>query len=165
MFSSNQLDPLVASEVMELLGSAHYDVNNPRKLNQIRDIVTYFKDKPNHRYQILKVLSNKSGDKLDILWTYVALQNEKASKTKSLDPELFEADVATELTQGYVSQEKIDQVKENIAQLRAERKAAAKAEKQEQKQKEKAISDLGLELIDDTLTDLSFINKELQAYE
>lgn len=165
MFDTNQLDPLIASEVMELLGSAHYDLNNPKKLNQIRDIVTYFKNVPNHRFKMLKVLSNKSGDKLDILWTYVALQKEKEEKTKTLNPEHFEPDVASEIAKGYLTEDKMALVRKDLERMKLERKKAEQQEAKELSEKSKAISKIPIEAIEDTLTDLSFINKELKAYE
>lgn len=150
---------------MDLVGSAYYDVNNPKKLNQIRDIVNFFQDLPNHRYQILKVLSNKSGDKLDMLWTYVALQREKQAKTQQLNPEHFETDVAAEIAKGYLTQDKMNQVKQDLGRLKAERKASERAEAKELSERQKAISKLDISSIEETLDDLSFINKELQAYE
>src|SRR6185369_12247985 len=99
-FNSLNLDPLLATEVIRLVGMRDYEINIPQRYNQLRDIVTFLQASSNPRAEVLKVLSKASGDKLDSVWTYVELQKEKHSRLQKLDPRDFEPDIEEQLRKG-----------------------------------------------------------------
>lgn len=159
-------DPLIGTEIIDLLGMSDYEVENPKKYQQLRDVVSHFQADDNRRYSILKILNGKHGDKLDVLWTYVQLQNEKTRKLQTLNTEDFEPDVAAELTKGYITKDKIKTVKDDIAARKKELQRKQAEESRFDKQVEstvgKALKDL--EVTDDTLTEIELINNDLEYY-
>lgn len=159
-------DPIIGSEIIELLGLADYEVNNPKKYQQLKDVVDYYATDDNRRFSILKLLAGKQGEKLDIVWTYVELQREKQAKVQSLNPQDFEKDVAEEITKGYVTKDNIKKVKDDIQKRKEElKKKQLEEERYERKvdsAMDKAFKDL--EVTNDTLTDIELINNELDFY-
>lgn len=157
-FNYSGINPLLLAELSELLSLEPNDIDNPRRFNQLKDIAEHYSDSPTLRRDVLRVLNGKSGDRMDLLWTYVELEKAKKVQLAKLDPVDFDPDVAEEIVSGHVTTEKVDRVKADIA----ERKAALLSLKDT---KPDATSQL--EKIEQTLQtfeDLAIINRSLQAY-
>lgn len=161
------LDPLKITEVMNLIGMETHYLAIPRYYNQLKDIVNYFAESPNLRYDILKVISNKQGNKFDVLWTYVELQKEKAAKVQVLDPEDFESNIAEEIVAGHVTKSNRSQLSEVIRKKKEElerKKEEAKFQTSKDKAVEKIFDETKLDLYANTLRELEAIEQELSAY-
>ncbi len=158
------LDPVKSTEILSPLGLFPHDFDNPQKYNKIREIVEYFKDDPKARSKVLQVLSGKPGEKLDVLWEYVALQNEKKSKLATLNPSDFEPDIAQELSQKYLSLQASKRIRQDVARRKAE--AARKQEHREEAKAQRSV-DKALELthVEKTLDEIDNLNELIAVYE
>ena len=158
------LDPLKSTEILAPLGLFPHDFDNPQKYNKIREIVEYFKDDPKARSKVLQVLSGKPGEKLDVLWEYVALQNEKRAKLSTLNPTDFEPDIAEELSRKYLSLQTSKRIRADISRRKAE--AARKQELREEAKAERGINKaLELTHVEKTLDDIDNLNELIAVYE
>jgi len=168
-FNSLNLDPLIATQVIQLVGMKDYEITNPQRYNQLRDIVTYFQDK-NARFEILKVLSKNRGmDKLDAVWTYVALQNEKRAKLQTLNPSNFEPDIEQQLKQGVLSRGDMKRVKADIdhkkREIQKQKQLDQAFENKKHRVVDKVFDETKLDSIRDTLYDIEDLNKQLDFYD
>lgn len=159
---SLNLPILEGTEIIELLGLKTYEVDNPKTFHKLQDVTNYFKDLPNARYKMLKILSNKNGDKMDILWTYVALKKEQLAAVQELNPEFFGKDIVAEITEGYVTKPVRNRIKEDIQKRIKQQEQEKKHNQQTEKAMDKVSS--SLPKIKDTLDKLDFLDKELDAY-
>jgi hypothetical protein len=168
-FNSLNLDPLLATQIIRLLGMREYEINIPQRYNQLRDIVTYLQHSSNPRAEVLKVLSKSyGGDRLDTVWTYIELQKEKDNKIKQLDPKDFEPDIEAELKQGILTKEKVKRVKSDIEirkqQLKKEQQEQAAHDKKVNQAVGKVFDETKLAHVQDTIYDIEQLNKELDYY-
>jgi hypothetical protein len=107
-------DPLVSADIMHALGVDASQLANAHFYTRIKEVVDYFKNSPNPRRDILRVVQKKSGNPLDLTWTYVQLQREKERQIAKLNPEDFEVDVAAEIVRGHITKDKRERVKKDI---------------------------------------------------
>lgn len=158
---SLNLPILEGTYLIDVLGLKTYEVDNPKTFSKLRDISNYFKNVPNARYKILKVLSDKHGDKMDILWTYVALKNEQAEMLRQLNPEHFPEDIAEQITDGYVTKAARQRIQDDIENRLKEE------EKNQDQKVDKAMVKIqeSLPHTKEALDRLNILDKELQAYE
>jgi hypothetical protein len=158
------LDPIKSTEILAPLGLFPHDFDNPQKFSKIQEIVSYFGTYPNPRSKVLQVLLGKPGEKLDILWEYVALQNEKKAKVATLNPNDFEPDIAEELSKQHLSLKTSKRIKEDIARrkLEAQRKQEHKQEQKDQRGIDKALD---LTHVEKTIDDIEDLNKLIAVYE
>lgn len=167
VFTQAKISPELGSQIFEALGVSPVEFEIPRRFKQLQDIGAYLMRYENPRYKLLQVVSEKSGDKIDIAWTWVQLQKEKEAKVRSLDPKDFEPDVAAELSQGFLSLQKRRQVEADIARRRqeVERKRQREQEAHLQAQKEKAISQVDkLTKVEETMKEIDNLDRELSYY-
>lgn len=163
-------DPVFASEVQGLLGMTFYDVENPRKFRQLQDVIDFFGNNPNARRDILKVLNGKPGmDKLDLLWGYTELQKEYRKRVNDLPKEDFTDDIQEELKRGYITDEKLKIVKQ---QLKEKIKPSRDHKKEDKMQKKElgAVDDaVGAsekhEKILQAIESVENIKREVEAYD
>jgi len=168
-FTSLNLDPLIATQVIGLLGMKEYEISNPHKYQQLRSIVTYFQTKDNPRFEILKVLSKNPGmDNLTAVWTYVELQTEKQNKLQKLQPDDFQPDIEEQLRKGFMTRDSIKKVQSDLAKRKRELAKQKQRETQEQNKIDKVVGkvfdETKLAEIQDTIYDIENINKQLDFY-
>lgn len=162
-----------ASQIIELLSIAPYELDNPRRYTQLQDIATYFKGDPGMRSKLLQILSKAHGDKLDAVWTYVELHNEKARALQKLEPSQFAEDIEEQLKSGVLTQENISRIKKDIEIKKKDySKEFQKAEALEQSNQDQVAQLLAkpkpLDILSETLKHLDKVeslNKELSFYE
>ena len=113
-------DPIESSEIMELLGASFIDVDDPKRYQKLKDIMDYFKDITDSRYQILRIISKRPSfqepqmDLLETVWIWVQLTNERIQKLKGLNKEIFTEDVVKEIESEYLTGDKIKLIKHQI---------------------------------------------------
>ena len=113
-------DPIELSEIMELLGTSFIDVDDPKRYQKLKDIMDYFKDITDSRYQILRIISKRPSfqepqmDLLETVWIWVQLTNERIQKLKGLNKEIFTEDVVKEIESEYLTGDKIKLIKHQI---------------------------------------------------
>jgi len=91
------------------------DLENSRKASMFRDILGYFQDRPDSKYQVLKILSGKSGhNKMDTVWTWVELRNEQVRLIKSIHPDFVPEDVHGEIQNEYITDEGLLKIKDRL---------------------------------------------------
>lgn len=175
-FSFLNFDPIIGTDIMNLVGADATKLAVPSFFKRVSDIVAYFGSKPDYRYQILKLLSSKpllytefntKGDKVDSLWTYVQLQNEKAAKLKEFEPKDFGEDVAKEIVSGHLTIDKkkrINQDIENQKTLLEKRSVTAQNEQKEGKAMDGVMALPKLTRYQQTLRELEILDKELSQF-
>lgn len=153
---------------MHLLGIVPHETSDPRKYQQVKEVVSYFSDTPNYRYQILKVLAKSSGNKLDAVWNYVALQNERISHLQKLDPSDFSQDIEAQLKDKYLTNDKVQLLKSEIKKQREEALEAKRQEAAKQRKEDSAKQQVfnldKLDIYEDALKGVEHISKELLQY-
>lgn len=126
--SLSQIDPLIGTEIMELLGVPPYALDDPKQFKQVHEIVSYFQGRPDYRHRLLSLVQKRpKSDKLDTVWTWLQLQKEREDKIASLNPNLFAPDIAEEIVNGYLTKDAIKRVRENLAEQKRQARAAAQA--------------------------------------
>lgn len=170
MVGNSRLDPIESAEIMELLSAYPIDMVTPGNMAKLQKVVTHFQGMKDKRYQILKLLNGKPTDnKMEVLYTFVQLQQAKKEKISQLDPQDFEPDIVEELAKGYLSKDKRNVLKQDLERSRKEAAKLAKMEDRErqtyERSKGKALDKIKIDKIDDTLKDLDFIDNQLAKYE
>lgn len=112
-------DPLVGSEIMNLMGADASKLGIPQSYKRIQDIVQFFGGMKDYRYQILRVLDSRAarntrGDNMEALWMFVQLQREKEAAIKELNPQDFETDIAQDIVAGHIPLEKKQRISADI---------------------------------------------------
>lgn len=162
-----------SSQIMELLAIAPYELENPRRFSMLQDVAKYFKGRPDLRSRILKITSKHYGDKLEGLWSFVELENEKQRAIQKLDPSQFEEDIEEQLRTGILTKENIARIKKDI-EIREKdlRKERIDSEIREQHDKETVATMLAepksIDILTETkklLSKVEELNKELSFYE
>jgi hypothetical protein len=92
-FNDMGVDAFTGSEIMNLAGVSFTDVKNPVVFEKLHDIVKYIKTIPPEQrsYFMNKVIAGKSVNKLDHLFGYVKLNEQrdiKRNELKMLDEEI-----------------------------------------------------------------------------
>ena len=142
-------DPIEGSEIMELIGANYVDLEDAKRSQMIQDIIGYFSGRKEKRYTILKILAGKQGDRIEIMWNWVQLTQERSNLIKGLPKEQFTEDVQKEIENEYLTRDNLkilklqlkDRIKEEEekSDLRKERKEEDKYDKKTQKATEKAL--------------------------
>lgn len=165
------------TDLMHLLGVSFIDLDNPARSRKFESVLRYFKDDSSARRQVLKIISRDNrDDKLDAVWTWVQLELERQEALKELDPQDFTDDVQSELKQGYLSQEKIEELKGEMDRLEREQQAKQVEAKIERAQDvhqrqaedqalESALSPVRIDAIRQRLDNYAQVVQELKAYE
>lgn len=128
-------------DIMSLLGVEPKDQMSPIRMRRIQEIISYFKDKKNARRDILKILSKDRGDKIDTVWTWAQLQQEKNRVLKSVDRTNLDEEVVSELDNGHLTiearrrlkndaQKRKEELKQRMDEIRRTERDEAKREKQ-----------------------------------
>jgi len=116
-FTRLGIDPLVGAEIFEIVGIEAYQLDSPVHFKRVIDIVNYFKDVKNMRWQITKILDGKpTDDRIAVLWNWIQLQKEQEEIAKELKPD----------GDGYVTKEDLQKIKKEIEK---EKKALQKKTK------------------------------------
>jgi hypothetical protein len=171
--SSLGVDPIEGAEILDLIGVNYYDFENPKKLNQIQDVVNYFSGKKDKRYQILKVLSGKTVvNRLDTIWTFVELIKERENKIAALNQDDFEPDIQEELKNKYLTRDKIKIIKKDIDNHKKQAEEIKKREMEDRqynklvdKKLTKAIDVSKLIEIEKNVNEIEQLNEMLMAYD
>jgi hypothetical protein len=81
----SNLDPILGTEIMSSLGISHDELSIPKNLNKFKEIYHFFKDYPNPTNKITRLAASRPGvDRMDIVWTWVELQRQKAELVTAL---------------------------------------------------------------------------------
>lgn len=169
-FDSLNLDPLAATEVIGLTGMQDYELNNPKRFAQLRDVVSYLSEKKDLRRNVLNILSKSHGtDKLDAVWNYVELQKTKSNIVSKLDPQDFSKDIADEIESGHLTLDSIKRIKRDLVAKKKElenyKSEIQVVQKQFEKKITKAFDNLKLGQVEGTIKDLEKLNKQIANYE
>ncbi len=162
-----------SSQIIELLSIAPYELDNPRRYSMLQDVATFFKNQPDMRSKILQILSKGNGDKLDSVWTYVELHNEKARAIQKLDPTQFAEDIEEQLKTGLLTKDNMSRIKKDIeVKERDYRKEFRDAEVRDQEATDQVAALLAkpkpLDILAETkqlLDKVETLNQELSYYE
>jgi len=155
---------------MTVLGLTAQDLNFPKKFQQIQGIISYFKDIKNFREKLLKITAGKTGEeKLDLAWSYVQLQNERADKLRQIGGDDLELDIEKQIKDGYLTKDKMSLLKKDASARAKEEqikldglKAQKKADKSYEVELQKATSKLErYKKIETTLEEVDLINRTL----
>jgi len=173
MFNNLSTTTEQSADMMTLLGLAHYDLDNPRKFAMFQDVTKHFGSIPNWREKMLRILSKGYGDKLDNVWTYVELQNEKARAIQQLDPSQFAEDIEEQIKTGILTQENIKRIKKDIETFDTTKLKEYKQAEQDTTEAEAKVGELlakptPVDILQETkkhLSEVERINKELSFYE
>lgn len=107
-------------QLMNLLGLDARELDIPQRYAMFEEIARYFGDSSLGRYNVLKVITKysptrfKDADKLETVWNYVRLQNERKEAIKALDPSEFEEDIGEAIKQGELPLAGIKRVREDL---------------------------------------------------
>lgn len=162
-----------SSQIMELLGVAPYELDNPRRFSMLQDVAKYFSGRPDLRSRILKITSKHYGDKLEGVWTFVELENEKLRAIQKLEPSQFTEDIEEQIKTGILTKDNIARIKKDI-EIREKdlRKERINAEIQDQQDRETVATMLAepkqIDILTETkklLSKVEELNKELSFYE
>jgi hypothetical protein len=161
-----------ASQIIELLGIASYELDNPKRYSQLQDVAAYFKGDPSLRTRILQILSKGNGDKLDSVWTFVELHNEKARALQKLDPAQFAEDIEEQIKTGILTQDNLNRIKKDIEIQEKHYEKYQDADRAEHDTSDKVASLLAkpkpVDILQETknlLSQVEKLNKELSFYE
>jgi len=171
-------DPIEFTEMMELLGANYVDTDDPKRYQQLKDIVGYFSGRDDKRHIIFKILNNfytKGGiirngiDRVDVIWNWVQLTIEREKLTKELPKEQFTEDIQKEIEREYLTKDNIkilkDQLKERIEDENKPEEIEGKEDnKKGDKATEKAVKTSQLQDIQKKVEQIEQINQELDKY-
>lgn len=171
--ASLETDPVEGAEVMNLLGVSGDDLNIPGKYSKIKDVISYFKGRRDTRYMILKTISGKHGEKLDILWTWVQLQQEKEKRISKLNPTDFTEDIQKELEQKILTKENLDTVKKQTELRVKDAEKRVEELRKERKETREYVNEVAgavgeatkFKEIKTTISQIELANEALKAYE
>ena len=110
---ATEIDPIEGSQIMELLSIDPSELEDPKRLYRIKEVTEFFQGNKETRWQILKLLSGFSGDRLDRVWTWVQIQGEYTRIIRSLNPEQFTEDIQKDLKDEFLT-------KKNLQMLRGQ---------------------------------------------
>lgn len=171
------VDVVGLGDVFSLIDVEPNDFSSPSRSAKLQDISAYFSGKPNPSRDVLRILSkDRRSDKVDAVWLWVKLQKDKEAALQKLNPDDFTDDIAQELKNGFLSREKLQELRKQIAseKARAEKMKAMREQRREasaafqQKKREavdRAFNEGHLERTDDVLAELEAIQRELQPYD
>lgn len=77
-------DVVIATEVMRATGLSGDHLQDGYTLNKLKDVLDYLKGVPDKMFFVEKATRNKNGNKLDMLWSYVALHKDKDGVLKKM---------------------------------------------------------------------------------
>lgn len=78
-FEDLGVDAITGVKLMQLTGISSDDFIDPVRFMRFKDVIGFFKDIPDKEYLINRVLLGKVVDKLDHLWGYTQLLQQRAS--------------------------------------------------------------------------------------
>lgn len=163
-------------DILTIMGVAPNDLENPRRLQMIEEIVGFYKGNEGAKHDILKVLSkDRREDKLDAVWIYTRLKKEKQERIQKLRPEDFVEDIEAELKRGVLTKDNLKRIKKDIEPAVQKRKAILEARKERearenyiQKQEQAALGKIKLPSNVDEITSnleaIEGVQAELDAY-
>jgi hypothetical protein len=130
-FSRLGLDPIEATEIMEMIGVYPADMVTPQNYAKLRDVVSFFQGKEDKRYLINKLVAGKPGiDKLDHLRGYISVRKEYEKKKAEME--------SLKAFKGALKDIKDEQMRSNIEDMLSN--DIKKAKTQELKQLESELS-------------------------
>lgn len=91
-FEDLGVDAIVGTELMLKLGVSNMDLIDPARFMRFQDVVKYLKDVPQRDFIINKITASKMVDKLDHVWGYVQLLNQRSQLEKSIQDKNEELD-------------------------------------------------------------------------
>lgn len=117
-FSDIGIDPIEGAEIFDIVGIYQQDLLDPKKFHKAKDIVKFFQGINNKRWVMTKILSGKPrSDRMDIIWEYVQLQNERQSQLKILDKDVFTPEIRKKLEENDIPAHLIDEMRLHLAIL------------------------------------------------
>lgn len=78
-FEDLGVDAITGVKLMQLTGISPDDFIDPIRFLRFKDVINFFKDIPDKEYLINRVLLGKVVDKLDHLWGYTQLLQQRAT--------------------------------------------------------------------------------------
>lgn len=92
-FEGIAVDTVVGASVMQLLGITPIDLSQPDKFNKLQDILKYVGNKQGGDYLLNRIVSGKTGDKLNIAWEYIGLRSKRDTLRTQIDTLTKELDL------------------------------------------------------------------------
>lgn len=161
------------TELMRLMSVEFYDLDSSVKNQKFQDIYQYFEGRNDAKWQVLKILNKRpSEDKMETVWNWVQLQQERSRILNSFDPNLFEPDINEQIKTEYLTKENI----ELLHKQARDREVEARMRESERKVEKTALSEEGLSEVDQVvpaekwhdvkegMETLQYINKKLEEY-
>ncbi len=112
------VDPLLATELMDLLGIYPDDFIDQRRFEKFKDVARYIGKFENYQYMIKKLTLAKNVDKLTHIWEWCELSKQKADADSQIDSVSLEDSEMTGMVNNREGMEKLSKIqnllKENI---------------------------------------------------
>lgn len=169
------IDPIEGAEIMELLSIDPFELEDPKRFYRIKEVITFFQGNDQKRWQILKLLENNSGDRLERVWTWVQIQTEYTRMIRSLNPKHFTENIQQEIKQEFLTRENLKMLKEQAVKREVEARLQEKSTVEKRQEgdridsKEKSVVDESSALgeIKETrrnLEDIEILSNQLAEY-
>ena len=172
---AKEIDPIEGSEIMDLLSIDPSELEDPKRLYRIKEVTEFFQGNTETRWQILRLLSGVSGDRLDRVWTWVQVQSEYTRIIRSLNPEQFTEDIQQDLKNEFLTKKNIQMLREQAtvreAELRVQENTVknkrAEGERIEESEK-KAVGEANdlseIQEVKRNLEELEVLSKQMSEY-
>lgn len=79
------VDAITGVRLMQLIGVYPSEFFDESRFMQFKDVIDFFKDKPDLEFLINKITAGKNVDRLTHVWGYCELTKQKVEKSKQLD--------------------------------------------------------------------------------
>lgn len=118
---------------MRLLSVEQHDLESSVTYQKFKEVYDYFEGRNDGKWQVLKILNRRpNSEKLDTIWNWVQLQQERKQLLSTLPPELLTEDINKEIENQYLTNENIKMLQEQARKRELEarmREAEKKVEK------------------------------------
>ena len=113
-FSDLGIDPIEGAEIVDLLGIGQHEFDIPQRFRKLSHIIKFFQGRPDKRWTILNIISGKPGNRLDLVWEWLSLMEEKQEILAGLEPEFFTEVIQGEIKGGHISLKNINTVVDQL---------------------------------------------------
>ena len=161
LFMPTEIDPIEGSEIMELLSIDPSELEDPKRLYRIKEVTEFFHGNKETRWQILKLLSGFSGDRLDRVWIWVQIQGEYTRIIRSLNPEQFTEDIQKDLREEFLTKKNLQMLHEQ-ATTRIEEVEKKSVESEDEKGKTNDLSEI--QEVKRNLEELEALSNRMSQY-
>lgn len=100
-FNDLGVDAVLGFRLMSMLGLNASDFVDESRFLRFKDVITFFKNNPDTEYIINKITTGKSVDRLDHVWGYTELSNQKSNLRQELSNLIMRNDALSSINDDY----------------------------------------------------------------